>query len=276
MRRVIVDSPKDICGIMIDTLIENGKIQKAGIWQGTEVFKDLDLKVQTNRELDFDVPETEEELVEICHPDLPWSEVHFQERVSGKPLNPGESYKIWPYNVFKKDNDPFLKDKRFDHTYMERFWPKFAGYNNHSFDRVKQPELYKENVGIYFTYGDLDDVIKQLSDNPLTRQAYLPIFFPEDTGAKNNIRVPCTIGYYFWIEDNRVYCNYIIRSCDAFRHFRNDVYLTARLVQYVSQKLNYVPGRLTMFIFNFHVFINDLYLLNKKENKIWTGKGQVG
>jgi len=63
--------------------------------------------------------------------------------------------------------------------------------------------------------------------------------------------------------------NYTIRSCDALRHFRNDVYLTCRLLQYVAGELNLMVGEVNFIIFNFHVFKNDLFALKKKELKIW-------
>src|SRR5690606_3284161 len=160
------------------------------------------------------VPNDIKALELLTKADIPWAEDHFQERVSGIPSNPGQTYKYWPYHK-NLDNSEF-KAEVFDHTYQERFWPKHAGGK----------ELHnkiRDNEGIRFGYGDLDDVINQLKDNPLTRQAYLPIFFPEDTGAKDKQRVPCTLGYYFWIDGDKLYCNYTIRSCDVLRHFRNDV-----------------------------------------------------
>jgi hypothetical protein len=33
--------------------------------------------------------------------------------------------------------------------------------------------------GIYFPYGDLNDVVEELLRDPTTRQAILPVFFPE-------------------------------------------------------------------------------------------------
>lgn len=244
----------------IDNLIKNGREVKAGIWQATELFQDDLMLVINNADIELMVPDDLPGMLELTKADMPWCQVHFNERVSGKPLNPGESYKIWPYNTFKAENDPFLKGKKFSHTYMERFWPRQAALLNDAHD----------DYGIRFRFGDLNDVIKQLADNPLTRQAYLPIFFPEDTGAVHGERVPCTLGYLFYINDGILHCNYYIRSCDALRHFRNDIYLTMRLMHYIMYELECTVGlgKLTMYIANFHIFKNDLYALNKKENKL--------
>jgi thymidylate synthase len=236
-------------------------------WQGNKDFEGEGMKLVRNRNLEFDIPETMEELQQQTHCDLPWAEDHFQERMSGEPTNPGKTYKYWPYH---KDLDlSKYKTELFSHTYQERYWPAFANAKK-SFDGGS----YK-NFGIHFQLGDLNDVINLLNGNPKTRQAYLPIWFPEDTwAAGNNKRVPCTLGYYFWIEDNKLYCNYIIRSCDLFRHFRNDIYLTGRLMQEVLDFLNfgrddkYKLGTMTMMIFNLHLFNKDVYPFSRKENNI--------
>jgi len=273
-----------------DHISQSGSVlkRKAGIWQGIDSYKDMDMYVIRNASLQIPIPKDIHPLMESTKPDMPWAESHFQERISGKPSNPGESYKIWPYAQFQETNDLFKKTQtqQFDHSYMERFWPKYAGiYQDEFRDRIppKGQFWYDEediNKGIRFDYGDYEDVITQLAENQLTRQAYLPIFFPEDTGAKNNMRVPCTLGYLFEIWDGKLDMTYYIRSCDAFRHFRNDIYMAGRLIQYTCQQLlingvkDIEPGSLNMQIANLHIFENDLYPFKQKEKKIKNGTNQ--
>lgn len=239
---------------IIKDLVQNGDMEKAGIWQATELFKDLDMLVLRKQRLEIKIPKHVIELSAITKPDLPWAEEHFQERVAGIPTNPGETYKYWPYHT-NLDKSEF-KTERFSHTYQERFWPKQAGSGPFP------------PIGIWYELGDLNDLIEHLNKNNLTRQAYLPIWFPEDTGAMSKQRVPCSLGYYFWIKEGKLNCIYTIRSCDAFRHFRNDVYLAGRLLQYIAIQTNTQCGELTMDIYNFHIFVNDLYPLKKKETKL--------
>jgi thymidylate synthase len=56
--------------------------------------------------------------------------------------------------------------------------------------------------------------------------------------------------------------NYFMRSCDMVRHFRNDVYLAARLLQWVIAELadeqEIKPGTLTMFVSSMHVMVGDV------------------
>lgn len=177
-------------------------------------------------------------------PNLPWSEDHFLERVSGIPYNPPPSSAWWPHA--QKNNSEFKSDEKFSHTYPERFWPKYAG------GEFSAPIRGRE--GIRYRLGDLADLVKLLKDRPGTRQAYLPVFFPEDTGAVDGQRVPCSLGYHFMIRNGRLKCVYYIRSCDFFRHFRDDAYMAGRLCQWIAKQVGVAPGDLVMHISSLHVF----------------------
>ena len=76
-------------------------------------------------------------------------------------------------------------------------------------------------MGIRFSYGDFNDVLDLLEKEPFTRQAFLPIWFPEDTGCHHGERVPCTIGYHFMRRGNFLSVVYMIRSCDYIRQSCN-------------------------------------------------------
>jgi hypothetical protein len=180
-------------------------------------------------------------------PNLPWAEDHFQERVSGWPLNPPPSEAWWPHAV--KGNSEHKSGELFSHTYPERFWPKWAGDHG----GTGEPP----NRGIRFKYGDLGDLVEQLRKSPTTRQAYLPVWFPEDTGAVHGERVPCTLGYHFLLRKDHLNITYFIRSCDLIRHFRDDVYMACRLCQWVAHRIGKSPGTLTMHIVSLHIFEPD-------------------
>lgn len=192
-------------------------------------------------------------------PDLPWAENHFKERVGGKPVNPPPSYDQWPYHS-ATERDRHIHNGHFDHTYPERFWPRHAG---DYWSKFKLPPF-----GIRYAYGDLRDVFLQLKEDPFTRQAYLPVFFPEDTGGRRHYdgpgRVPCTLGYHFIRNGPALDCNYFIRSCDIYRHFTNDVYMAVRLTQWMVDQLLETqemvwPGNLSMHISNLHLFRGDAW-----------------
>ena len=206
------------------------------------------------------VPGGLEALQDRVKPNLPWAEDHFLERVSGEPLNPPPSESYWPFA--QRGNAAHKEGEKFSHTYPERFWPKFAGEET----RPNGRQAAWPNNGIRYEYGDLADVVTQLKNSPHTRQAFLPVWFPEDTGAVHGGRVPCTLGYLFNIRGNRLHAVYYIRSCDFLRHFPDDVYMAARLMQWMVDQLDtgVKTGNLTMHINSFHCFKGDIPRLQKE------------
>lgn len=211
-------------------------------------------------------------LAEVVRPNLPWAEDHFQERVSGEPLNPGEQYKNWPFWTPAAEDQMRRVGGKFSHTYMERFWPRDEGVPD-------EPKPW----GIRYRYGDLLDVVEMLHKDPYTRQAYVPIWFPEDTGAVHGERVPCSIGYHFLMRNNELHCFYVIRSVDFVHYFRDDIYMACRLCQWMLDELRKIDrvdfglddspdtliwdqvttGNLYMTIFSLHVFGKDFHVLGQ-------------
>lgn len=228
------------------TLKNEGNIVYPQTWQAREVS--MGMHEVFNFSFTAPMPDSVSELQELVQPDLPWAEDHFTERVSGEPMNPAPSFEWWPY--YKQDEKWRPDGKLFSHTYPERMW-------------TTQLE------GIRYRYGNLGDVVNLLAKDPLTRQAFLPIWFPEDTGAHHGERVPCTIGYWFIHRGDRLNLVYPIRSCDFRRHFKNDIYMAVRLVQWLLSALRMrdshwwmvKPGTITMQVWNLHVFEGEQNLI---------------
>lgn len=207
----------------------------------------------------FAVPEYLGAWQVISDPNLPWAEDHFLERVSGEPLNPAPSEQWWPFA--RQGNAEHKKDEVFSHTYPERFWPGFAnaGGTMHDSERVAAVP----HVGLRFQYGDLFTLVGVLRINPNSRQAYIPIWFPEDlTAAIRGERVPCSMGYHFIRNEGALDCVYTMRSCDIVRFYRDDIYMAGRLLQWVAEKVDQAPGRLVVHIDNLHCFPGDVPFLN--------------
>jgi thymidylate synthase len=209
------------------------------------------------------VPKLQEDIA----PNLPWSDDHFEERVSGYPLNPGTQWAKWPYG---HSADKFRdRNGMFNHTYAERYWPKFIATHLASttteeakINAEKTEHWSGHTAGIRHDYGDLNDVVQQLVKDPATRQAILPVFFPEDTGAVHGDRVPCSIHYQFMVRNGRLDIFYYLRSCDFIRHFRDDIYLTVRLQLWMIDRLkengiDVTPGMFLMQTGSLHLFRND-------------------
>lgn len=252
---------------------------KAPRWQGVDVSQKPEMAMKELLHVGFQVPLDYTEDVKHWASDtacnLPWADIHFQERVSGEPLNPGESWKSWPWS---NSADKFrYRNGQYDHTYMERIWPKYAGYTPEgklSYEEVKGSRVDKVPpirndplAGIRFEYGDLNDLVDHLLLDPLSRQAYLPIWFPEDGTCRG--RRPCTLGYHFILRNDYFHHTYFIRSCDFVRHWADDCYLAIRLHLWILDRLRerdsrwskVLPGMFTMHIVSLHMFVNDFNTL---------------
>lgn len=198
---------------------------------------------------------------ETVKPNLPWAEDHFQERVGGEPLNPSPSEQWWPYA--RQGNAEHKKGEQFSHTYPERFWPRMA--NAGGTISYSQREVMVPHVGIRFEYGSLGDLVSVLQKNPYSRQAYLPVWFPEDLAAAlEGERVPCSMGYHFLMVNDALDCVYTMRSCDIVRFYRDDIYMAGRLLQWVSARVGRPPGKLVVHINNLHCFPGDRPFLETK------------
>lgn len=249
-----------------------------GRWQGvpTDGKPDLVTREILDWGISVAVPDNIDSLQKSIQPSLPWADLEFEDRVGRVPQNPHKSLEHWPW--WQGQEGATMFGGKFSHTYAERFWPREAGRE----ERVEQ-KLWPKMRGIRYRYGDLDDLITMLLNDPQTRQAYLPIFFPEDTGAVHGGRIPCTLGYQFMLRDNKLHMWYFIRSCDYIRHFRDDIYLACRLLLWVldelsgrwmrtdvNHKVNWEtvdPGYLHMTCCSLHYHKGDEHLLNLMEKR---------
>lgn len=244
-------------------------------WQGQDVTKQPAalMKEDLHVSMQFDMAGEALNFYALAiAPNLPWADNHFLERVCGYPINPGIEWANWSHGVNAEKSLDSVG--MFNHNYMERYWPKYAGlvrgntadeYQGHLNER-RYHTANTPKYGIRHAYGDLGGLVRDLASEPDTRQAFLPVWFPEDTGDAHKGRKPCTLGYQFIMRRGQLDVTYYLRSCDLANHFRDDVYLTVRLLLWVldeCRKLNpevwnsVVPGKFTMHITSLHMFIND-------------------
>lgn len=251
-----------------DNLVAHGYEVKAPRWQGVDVSSKPEMVMREVLNWSFSSPlrgcENLDEYRRDIKPNLPWADDHFLERVSGQPMNPGVQWRNWPW---ANSADKFRNRRGiFDHTYMERIWPKYAGVDQTGYG-------VEPHRGIRFAYGDLEDLVDHFRIDPLSRQGYLPIWFPEDgtcTGRK-----PCTLGYHFILRHDYWHHTYYIRSCDFVRHYSDDIYLAIRLHLWILDALrekdvrwkDVKPGIFTMHIVSLHCFVNDLPKLRAETDK---------
>jgi len=223
-------------------VLDKGKIVETSRWQ-SKTDHPAFIELLHVREI-IPMKQNKSDMTSECSPLLPWADEHFDERVGGIPLNPPPSHKHW-----LRGNEEFMIGNKFSHSYPERFWSK------------------KLHVGIRYDIADLNTLIQVLRKEPDTRQAYLPIFFPEDLSASlQHERIPCTLGYHFIIRDGKLDVFYPMRSCDIARHMHNDLYLTNRLAEYVRDKAgldDVVLGNIHFVVTSLHCFKQDEPIIRK-------------
>lgn len=233
-----------------------------GHWQGystvdqpslrTRELTNVQFSVRVDRPMDsraYDGRDLLEQLAHEIEPNLAWADEHFEERIGGVPMNPDPSHERWPWWQGQEVSKQ-VRGGKFTHTYSERFWPR------------------RGLKGIRYTYGNYNDLCLLLIREKYTRQAYMPIFFPEDTGASHQGRIPCTLGYHFMVRPDvrrvdRLDLWYFLRSCDVVRHFRDDVYLAVRLmlktIEVCWTSGEVAPGTLHMTIPSLHIHMGDIH-----------------
>jgi len=245
-------------------------------WQGMDIRNDPAAKSYELQNVAIEVPlrgvENLDHWRQDIGPNLPWADDHFAERVGGEPLNPGEEWRNWPWARsaahFRDESE------RFNHTYMERLWPRWARRTPGGMFTPEHPRpVDLGRSGVAWRYGDLDDLVGLLATEPHTRMAWIPLFFPEDTGVGDGGRKPCTLGYHAMVREERAHIYYPLRSCDLVRHFRDDCYLAVRLLLWIIDRCreedvtrfwkNVVPGAYVMHCISLHVFENDMIQMRR-------------
>ena len=169
----------------------------------------------------------------------PWADAEFQERITdpwvrcsdgkGYPefINPGKAWELR-----KEVWSEYMHNGKLAYTYNELLW------NN---DQTMK-------------------VINRLKEDPDSRQLWISLWDPEkDPDFLGGVsRVPCSLGYGLQVRDGKLNLHYVMRSCDFATHFRNDVYLAIRFLEWVAEKTGYPVGSFTHTIFSLHVYNKDV------------------
>lgn len=196
-----------------------------------------------------------EEMLFIDKVSKEWCDAEFNERVSTFRINPGNAWllrkEVWE-EFLDKDS------QEFDYTYGDRL----NVFPNHPYG------------GPPYGPGILKRVVKELVNNPDTRQAILAIWDTRiDSSRIGGVRrVPCSMYYQVIIRGNKVHLIYNQRSCDIVTHFGNDVYLAWKLKEYIKDEVNklrndaddaYESGYLYHNIASLHAYRKDWETLKR-------------
>jgi thymidylate synthase len=229
MSRLFADFPEAQNEITRD-LAELG----TDVW--TETMQDKDIKGDPDfmtKELTnytYTVLKPNYEEIEGTHDE--WIQQEWEDRLVGE-LNPGRSWQL-----------------------RREVWDQF---------REKQNKPGFEGFGIFsYTYSErmggkhLDKLIDELLRHPHSRQLWLPVWYTKDEDRRGERRVPCSLGYWFVQRDGALHETYVMRSCDFYTHYANDVALATMLLHYVASQTDFKVGTFTHFLGSLHVYAKDV------------------
>ena len=168
------------------------------------------------------------------------------------------------------DNHISCEQRNWKHDYAEAEWQWYLTGDPH-IQRLgkiygKIPEIWKRmanewgsvnsNYGWQWERnGQLDKVIKLLSDNPKTRQAAISIYDAKE--IKNYEHdTPCTYAVQFTILDNKLNMCVTMRSNDLWYGFCNDQYCFSKLQKLVADEVGWPVGTYFHFAHNLHLYNN--------------------
>jgi len=126
--------------------------------------------------------------------------------------------------------------------------------------------LEKNRMGAKFSYtysqrmggAHIDKLVDELLRHPHSRQLYLPVWWNVDETRRGDRRVPCSLGYWLVHRDGALHLTYMMRSCDIYTHYANDVALATMLLHYVAKQAELKVGSFTHFVGSLHVYAKDV------------------
>jgi thymidylate synthase len=163
------------------------------------------------------------------------------------------------------------KARKWKQDYAELEWRWYESGNSSAKEIAKHAKIwYKcmdEKGNVNSNYGchwqennQLEYVIDELKKNPKSRRASISIYNGKDRYNWEN-DTPCTYAINFYIYDNKLNMNVMMRSNDLWYGFCNDQYCFSKLMILVSHELDVELGKYYHFANNLHIYNN---FLNRK------------
>ena len=207
------------------------ELKEMGIRLRTKSVQNIDISENPDYDMfeitnyAYSVLQPDVSLIPLANPE--WCKREFEERTGNLPLNPGSAYLLrldyWK-NFFSN-----IRLGQFDYSYPERM------------------------------YQQLPTVIIALKKDINTRRAFLPIFnATEDWAADLDVRIPCSLGYWFCFRQGQLNMTYLQRSADFSEHFNNDIWLASSLKDYVAKELGVPSGHFIHWLGSLHIFAKDV------------------
>ncbi len=173
-------------------------------------------------------------------------------------INPGF------YIFHPEDNIINTKWRNWKKTYADREWEWYLSQNRSVSELKKYAKIWDQmhngddivnsNYGWQWNRnGQLDFVINELKERPLSRRAVLTIYDGKEH-LDHFYDTPCTLNITFNILHNQLNMSVLMRSNDLWYGFCNDQYCFSKLQQMVADKLSLPIGWYYHFVNNLHIY----------------------
>lgn len=159
-----------------------------------------------------------------------------------------------------------------------KFIGQFADLWNHlTDDGVTNNSAYGYILKEAFEFDQIEQVIKILQNDPLSRRAVININTPHNHKFETKDE-PCTIALQFYLRKGKLSSTSVMRSNDVWFGLPYDIVFFTELNQYIARRLKVETGKHTHFVTSLHMYlkdeekikevINNFETKNKKEYKI--------
>ncbi len=173
------------------------------------------------------------------------------------------------YNVgllIKNPEDNLINTswRKWNPEYAEYEWQWYLSGNKSAIDISKKAKIWlnmmDENGDVNSNYGyhwqrnnQLDKVVELLKKDCNTRKASISLYDGKEIDLYSKDTV-CTYAINFFIKNNKLCMQVMMRSNDLVYGFCNDQYCFSKLQQLVANKLNKKLGDYFHFTCNMHIY----------------------
>ena len=156
-----------------------------------------------------------------------------------------------PFSALREFLWYLTKDNRLDFIQ-----PYISAYEKDSDHGLTVHGGYGPRIFSQRGYDQLENAIRQLSEAPASRRAFIQIFNAEDN-AKRHKEVPCTTGLHFLLREGKLHLIADMRSNDAYLGLPHDVFCFTMLQEMVARILAVDLGTYWHRVASMHLYDKD-------------------
>lgn len=193
--------------------------------------------------------------------------VHLYHKLNAQPTHENGTRKVYNVGITimdPTDNGIINANRNWSETYANREWEWYMSENRSvaelkkfapTWDKMHSGDnIVNSNYGFLWNENNqLEEIIRKLQENPLTRQAWITIY---DGKRINQFKydTPCTLSIGFVVENGLLCMTVLMRSNDLWYGFCNDQYCFSKLMMLVAKRLRLNIGWYYHYAADMHLY----------------------